>query len=131
MSLKSKMQPLYWGHCGKFQTEYQELYSKLVPREGDADTELGQLIRYASIIYYDIYNNGGCNLRFNVEFFNKGREYFRKYAPDLRKEAKSLGVADFSTKLRNFGVGRGSVRSRDEVVDVIVSYVHKHQPVEA
>lgn len=89
------------------------------------------MIRYASIIYYDIYNNGGCNLRFNVEFFNKGREYFRKYTPDLRKEAKSLGVADFSTKLRNFGVGRGTVRSRDEVVDVIVSYVHKHQPVEA
>lgn len=122
-----KMQPLYWNNEGRFQKEYEELREKLVPIEGDADTVLGQLIRHASNVYYDIYNNGGYNLK--LGHFVQARRYFEEKAFVLKEEAVLLGIENFYSKLRKFGRGRGTVRSRDEVVDVIVSYVYKNQPV--
>ena len=52
----------YWNKNGAYQTEYNELYSKLVPDSGEADTIQGELIRSASRLTYDYYNNGNCNV---------------------------------------------------------------------
>jgi hypothetical protein len=50
----------YWNSNGKHQAAYQEL-SKLVPSSGPAGTVEGEMLRAATRLYYDYYNNGFCN----------------------------------------------------------------------
>jgi hypothetical protein len=54
-------QPKYWNEKGRYQDLHKSLQEALVPREGEADTEHGEILRIASNLYYDIFNNGGCN----------------------------------------------------------------------
>ena len=51
----------YWSNNGRHQAEYERL-RVLVPKEGPAPTPAGEIVRCLSNVYYDIYNNGGCNL---------------------------------------------------------------------
>ena len=50
----------YWNHLGKYQEWYDELW-KQVPMNGKADKSHIDLLRCMSKLYYDHYNNGGCN----------------------------------------------------------------------
>lgn len=52
----------YWNHKGRHQRLYDRLYDKLVPDQDEAGSDSGELLRTVSNVYYDIYNNGGCNL---------------------------------------------------------------------
>lgn len=52
----------YWNHKGRHQKLYDRLYAKLVPDSDGAGSDAGELLRTVSNVYYDIYNNGGCNL---------------------------------------------------------------------
>lgn len=52
----------YWNKQGKYQKEYDRLFKMLVPKEGKAETEDGEILRVLSNVYYDVFNNGGCNL---------------------------------------------------------------------
>lgn len=52
----------YWSKNGRHQKTYDRLYAKLVPDLGEAGSDAGELLRTVSNVYYDIYNNGGCNL---------------------------------------------------------------------
>jgi hypothetical protein len=52
----------YWAKKGRHQKIYDRLYAKLVPDSGEAGSDAGELLRTVSNVYYDIYNNGGCNL---------------------------------------------------------------------
>lgn len=54
------MENTYWNHKGKFQAEYEELFS-LVPAMGKCDTVAGEMIRAVSKLDYDFYNNGMGN----------------------------------------------------------------------
>jgi hypothetical protein len=51
----------YWNGQGAYQMEYDELYSKLVPDSGSAASLNGELIRGATRLSYEFYNNGNCN----------------------------------------------------------------------
>jgi hypothetical protein len=51
----------YWNHCGKYQTQYQNLKKDLLPLHGKAKTVEGELFRAACNLYHDYYNNGFCN----------------------------------------------------------------------
>jgi hypothetical protein len=51
----------YWNEKGKHQAEYDELV-KQVPGSGKAEAEHIELLRCIGNVYYDCYNNGGCNL---------------------------------------------------------------------
>ena len=51
----------YWSEEGMYQEEY-DLIQKLIPSEGHAQNNQVDLVRMASNIYYDVFNNGGCNL---------------------------------------------------------------------
>ena len=63
----------YWNHNGKYQKEYDEL-SAFIPEKGMAETIKGELLRCASRLYYDVYNNGLCNDKtYEIEFI---RHYF-------------------------------------------------------
>jgi len=52
----------YWDSNGIYQKEYDELYSKLVPSSGEANTVHGEMIRCVSRLLYDYCNNGNCNV---------------------------------------------------------------------
>ena len=53
--------PTYWNGIGKHQDLYDELYKELIPPQGDAKSERGEILRIVSKLYYDIFNNGGWN----------------------------------------------------------------------
>lgn len=73
----------YWHEQGKHQKIYQRLADALVPDEGEADTEAGEIIRAIGNVVYDVGNNGGCN-------FNSGRredlERFTAYLKEHKFE---------------------------------------------
>lgn len=51
----------YWNNEGGYQKEYDELYKKLVPDKGEANTVHGEMLRGVSRLYYDYFNNGNGN----------------------------------------------------------------------
>lgn len=55
------MSNTYWNSNGRFQNEYQKLYTELVPNSGNCSTVEGELLRATCKLYYDYYNNGMCN----------------------------------------------------------------------
>jgi hypothetical protein len=56
----------YWNGVGKHQEEFDTVKG-LIPDEGNAHTEHGELLRNLINCYYDIYNNGGDNWEGNRE----------------------------------------------------------------
>jgi hypothetical protein len=52
----------YWSKKGQHQELYDSLQAALVPDEGFAATDAGEILRCFSNVYYDVFNNGGCNL---------------------------------------------------------------------
>lgn len=75
---------IYWTNKGRHQRIYDRLQA-LVPDEGEADTPAGELMRLMSNVYYDVYNNGGCNL------VDGGRS---AQLEELQELAKSHGFED-------------------------------------
>ena len=55
------MENTYWNGKGKFQNEYNQMMDELVPVSGNCDTLAGELVRSASRLGYDFYNNGMGN----------------------------------------------------------------------
>lgn len=54
------MENTYWSGNGKYQAAYEELVQKM-PVSGKCDTVAGEMIRAASRLGYDFYNNGMGN----------------------------------------------------------------------
>ena len=51
----------YWDQAGKHQQAYDRLFDQLVPSSGKCETRGGEALRAATRLYYDAFNNGGCN----------------------------------------------------------------------
>lgn len=56
----------YWSGQGRYEELYKKLFDKLVTESGRCKTTHGELLRAISKIYYDLYNNGGCNLDVHI-----------------------------------------------------------------
>lgn len=56
------MENTYWNDKGKYSKEYKVMFERLIPSRGDATTQIGQLLRACSNLYYEYYNNGNCNV---------------------------------------------------------------------
>ncbi len=62
----------YWNHDGRHQRTYLKLHAKLVPASGRCDTLEGEMLRAASKLYHEAYNNGwGNNLSGPANFLRK------------------------------------------------------------
>lgn len=55
------MKNIYWHKSGKYQEKYDEL-EKVIPDIGYTSNKYVNLLITASSLYYDVYNNGGCNV---------------------------------------------------------------------
>lgn len=60
------MAETYWNNKGKYSKEYNELVEKLVPKHGEAPTQIGLLLQYCRDLYLEYYDNDNVNLYENV-----------------------------------------------------------------
>ena len=51
----------FWNRTHEMYDDYEKLYDELVPDSGWSSTRAGEILRAASRINYDHYNNGSCN----------------------------------------------------------------------
>lgn len=61
--LFSAQQCRYWHNRGTYQSYWEALQKELVPPTGQAASVAGEIVRLMSRIYYDYFNNGGCNTK--------------------------------------------------------------------
>ena len=82
----------YWNGKGQLSKEYNELYAKLVPSMGPADTIEGEVLRAASKIVYRHYNDGD---EFNQASFSQLEEFIGKVRSydDLAHKATVFALA--------------------------------------
>jgi hypothetical protein len=65
------MENTYWNKSGKYQADYDRLVDAM-PWSGNCETTAGEMIRAASKLGYDFYNNGmGNNTSGAVNFLDK------------------------------------------------------------
>ena len=56
------MSAKYWNKTGKYSQILDAKWNELVPDSGEAETEIGELIRSFGRINYEMFNNGCCNM---------------------------------------------------------------------
>lgn len=104
------MENTYWNENGKHQKEVEKL-NKLLPSNGMTKNMYMNLFITVSNVYYDVYNNDGCNLADCYE--DVIREYIMPFADDI----KSLRLnVQMKTLIRNFKNETKLERFMDEVV---------------
>ena len=99
------MQNTYWNKQGAYQADLDRMCDQLIPMMGKCETVAGEMLRAASRLGYDLYNNGmGNNTSGAVNFLlAKGvidaemhetiHEYTRGLLYDGRYEGDSFQVA--------------------------------------
>ena len=82
----------YYSGTGQLQKEYEELYDKLVPAQGAAETIEGEVLRAASKIVYRHYNDGD---EFNQASFDQLKPYIGNVTSydDLAHKATMFALA--------------------------------------
>lgn len=98
------MEKIYWNNEGKYQEELKRI-EKLIPDLCKTDNKYMNLFLTASSIYYDVYNNGSCNIKYS--YMEDIEKYLLPFEYDFRMSF--IGSADkvakrFSNKktLENF-----------------------------
>ncbi|NLZ33896.1 MAG: hypothetical protein GX889_03085 [Clostridiales bacterium] len=90
-----KNERTYWNEEGLYQEEVNKL-EDLKPDRGYTNNEYMNLFLAVSHLYYDVYNNGGCNIK---DFYMKDIE---KYIKPFIDEIKSINLnVKPNTLLRN------------------------------
>lgn len=121
---RTKKDKTYWGKNGKFQKDYNRIEKYgLVPVSGASSCLEGELLRSASSLYYDLYNNGCCNNRSGNWLF------LSKHAKALKiKEADLLLIKNHSRGLRTGCFNKPVVDAYERIVDQVVTYIVKQEP---
>lgn len=132
------MENTYWNNLGKYQSEYDSLYEKLVPKIGIAATENGELLRQASNLYYEYYNNGNMNaIDYNYKDDDDfdGAPYIRKsylnsldfivkHIPNLSKT-----IYIISSKMTDEEVSEEMSYLYEDMIDNVVKYIMDQHPL--
>lgn len=86
----------YWNKQGKYQEELNK-FNVLTPDWGYTDNKYMDLFLAISKIYYDVYNNGGGNIK------DTYTEDIEKYIVPFAKDIKSLRLnVTMNTLIKNF-----------------------------
>lgn len=84
----------YWNNTGRHQKLYNSLH-KLIPASGSVeDNEELELVRVVSNIYYDLYNNGLCNIETRLPEVRGMMDLFKKVL------IEKMGVEQFDLVYR-------------------------------
>lgn len=108
----------YWACEGKFQEDYDKLFSELVPMSGKCDTVAGELVRSANRVYYDAYNNGFGN---NV---SGGLNHIKFIIPKTEKlEAAIEAITPYSTGNAIGYIDETTGKHLDNLMDSVFEYI--------
>jgi hypothetical protein len=77
-----ELEQSYWCGNGKYQ-EMNDALAKHIPGYGESEDKWIELLRCATNIYYDCYNNGGCNLGVRVSELRQIVQYRPQIVPGL------------------------------------------------
>ena len=85
----------YWHKNGAYQKEYVSLWDELVPRQDEAKTVHGELIRSLGRLQHEYCNNGNCNI-IKEEYDGDITidEYFQKMIDFIHYNISDKVVAD-------------------------------------
>lgn len=80
----------YWNHNGKHQL-LSDALQHLIPATGKSDVAHIELLRCLNNVYYDIYNNGGCNRRRKaLEGITECFPLFKQYLANQANYARGI-----------------------------------------
>ncbi|MEC3269816.1 MULTISPECIES: hypothetical protein [Bacillus cereus group] len=104
------MENTYWNSNGKYQKELDNLRG-LMPGIGMTSNQYMNLYITASKVYYDVHNNGGCNL---ADCYDKKiRDYIMPFSDDI----KSLRLnVQMKTLIKNFENEKKLEAFMDEII---------------
>jgi hypothetical protein len=88
--MKTKTIKTYWSDNGKHEKKYNLLWDEFVPPQGECKALAAEVFRMAGRLYYDVYNNGACNIerRYDGDFMIAGQSLaILKYAIDCNEYA--------------------------------------------
>lgn len=119
----------FWEHSHTLSDKNSELYEKLVPPSGQADTMHGELLRMINRFVYDVFNNGLCNdklpeIVFVIESFDKFSDFLND------KDAAEKLLSDFKEILLYGGIIKMTYNvceTLDDIVAAIVMYVESKE----
>lgn len=130
------MNNTYWNNRGKYQSECDSLYKKSVPEIGIAATENMELLRQASNLYYEYYNNGNMNvLDYKNDDDFEDAPYIRKsYLNSLdfivkHIPALSKTIYIISTKMTEEEVSEEMEYLYEDMIDNVVKYIMDQRPL--
>lgn len=86
-----ELEQSYWCGNGKYQ-EINESLAKHIPAYGESEDKWIELLRCATNIYYDCYNNGGCNLGVRVSELRQIVQYRPQIVPSLMPAEAWAGI---------------------------------------
>ncbi len=115
--------PNFWDKTHPLSAKSEELFDQLVPMSGNCQTLQGELLRAASKIGYDWYNNGwGCNNWSGAVIFL--RDHISKL-PIMHPDAKSFEFLNALREVHQFSHGEPAGIS-DQRADVLVTTIHEY-----
>lgn len=108
----------YWNNEGTYQADYTRLANELMPASGAADTLGGELIRAATRLYYDAFNNGFCN---NT---SGAMNFLRQYLPMSDKALKAAQLIEPCTNTGGYSDLTDDVEAAlDTLIDSTVEFI--------
>jgi len=114
----------YWDESSPYFQEYQDYWQELVPQMGEATTLQGELLRCASRIAYDYYNNGfGNDKEDETMFLEKHSAKFKPHMANPEnwerffQHYSNIGFGDYDKMNSNNDQGRHGYDDEDEDYD--------------
>lgn len=116
----------YWNNEGTYQAEYQSLYDELVPSEGKCDSVAGELIRAASRLYYDAYNNGFLNNTSGA--YNYLVKYLLPLSLNQEELSNALDIIKYKCNTGSYSfICEDTNKALDLIVDEVVLSINRIQ----
>tara|TARA_R110002051_G_scaffold45087_2_gene90965 strand:- start:1851 stop:2261 length:411 start_codon:yes stop_codon:yes gene_type:complete len=117
--MKTKTIKTYWSDNGKHEKKYNLLWDEFVPPRGECKELAAEVFRMAGRLYYDVYNNGACNIE-------------RQEDEDFTIAGQSLGILKYAIDDGEYYEIRWlTFRFAEEYADYDQSYEEIRQPLEA
>lgn len=122
-----KYENTYWNGKGKYEEEYHTMFENLVPLQGKADTEAGEVLRRISTLYYDLYNNGDVqsNSRNAMNFLIRRAGKLSEFTIGMDDEQLVDFLKSLPSNSRNFGKCQEYVDTLELIVDAIILYAQQ------
>tara|TARA_R110002096_G_scaffold94819_1_gene213123 strand:+ start:549 stop:1031 length:483 start_codon:yes stop_codon:yes gene_type:complete len=118
-----------WERKSPLWQTHQDLWDELVPDSGMAQTTAGEAVRCIARLYYDAYNNGGCNSYHEGE--NEFLAFLVQWSHNHLVIRGPCIVGDVSLITKAFETMRKSIKHAWRLENVDDEYRNDHEGWEA